>query len=77
MGEQSIEGDLAIRRTLSLYCHRCDDGDFAAVAELFAPDGSFAHRREVVSGRAAIAAWFAVAQTPERRGLPLRARRRA
>jgi 3-phenylpropionate/cinnamic acid dioxygenase small subunit len=63
-----VDDELAIRRTLAAYCVLVDDGDFAAVAELFAPDGSFAYRGEVATGRDAIVHWFDENHPPERRG---------
>jgi hypothetical protein len=39
--DTSAGEELAIRRTLACYCHYVDDGRFADLADLFAPDGSF------------------------------------
>jgi len=64
----AVEDELGIRRTLAAYCVLVDDGDFAAVAELFAPDGSFAYRGEVASGRDAVLRWFEENHPPEQRG---------
>jgi hypothetical protein len=67
--EQTALGDeLAIRRTLAIYCHRCDDGDFAGLVDQFTPDGSFSYVGEVVSGRERLREWFESRQPPERRG---------
>ena len=60
--ESSIRDELGIRRTLATYCHLCDDGDFTALAELFAPEGAFVYRGEVVGGRPALARWFEAMQ---------------
>jgi 3-phenylpropionate/cinnamic acid dioxygenase small subunit len=67
--ERTALGDeLAIRRTLVTYCHRCDDGDFDGLVDQFTPDGSFSYRDEVVPGHERLRAWFEGKQPPERRG---------
>jgi uncharacterized protein (TIGR02246 family) len=58
----------AIRSVLARYCHTCDDGAFDALVALFTADGSFSYAGRTVAGRAALAAYFAEVQTPERRG---------
>lgn len=58
----------AIQETLARYCHACDDGDFAALVQVFTPDGSFTYGDRSVVGRADLNAYFAEVQTPERRG---------
>jgi uncharacterized protein (TIGR02246 family) len=63
-----VEDELAIRRVLAAYCHRIDDGDLGAVADLFTTDGCFAFGRQEASGRAALVAWFEENHPPERRG---------
>ena len=64
----ALHDELAIRRTLALYCHRCDDGDFAELVDQFTTDGSFAYLGEVVTGREQLRAWFESKQPPDRRG---------
>jgi len=66
--QSALECDLEIRRTLSAYCHLCDDGEFDRLAEQFAPDGSFVFAGEIVTGRTALVQWFERSQTPKRRG---------
>jgi 3-phenylpropionate/cinnamic acid dioxygenase small subunit len=63
-----VADELAIRRTLAAYCQLCDDGDFAGLAEQFAPDGTFAIGDTVATGRTAVMAWFETNHPPERRG---------
>lgn len=60
--------ELEIRRLLAEYCQLCDDGDFAALTERFAPDGSFVFGESISTGRDELRRWFEVSQTPERRG---------
>ncbi len=61
--------DAAIRSTLALYCHRCDDGDIAGVVDLFIPDGIFTFGRTVARGSSALAEFFHASQgRPEQRG---------
>jgi ketosteroid isomerase-like protein len=64
----ALHDELAIRRTLAIYCHHCDDGDFAELVDQFTPDGSFAYLGEVVTGLEHLRAWFENRQPPERRG---------
>jgi hypothetical protein len=64
----ALHDELAIRRTLSIYCHHCDDGDFAELVDQFTPDGSFSYLGEVVTGHQHLRAWFESKQPPERRG---------
>ena len=54
--------ELDISRLLAEYCHRCDDGDFAAVAGMFTADGTFEFGRRSLEGREAIAAGLAAMQ---------------
>lgn len=63
-----IEAELGVRRTLAEYCHHCDDAEFERLVELFTPDGVFVFLDDVVTGRPALAAWFAERQSAERRG---------
>jgi hypothetical protein len=60
--------EAAIRRTLSAYCHLCDDGNFRALVEQFTSNGSFGFGQEVVTGHDEIRGWFERNQSPERRG---------
>jgi hypothetical protein len=64
----ALHDELAIRRTLAIYCHHCDDGDFAQLVDQFTPDGSFSYLGEVVTGHEHLRAWFESKQPPERRG---------
>lgn len=66
--DAALRDELAVTRTLAMYCHLCDDGDFARLVELFALDGSVAFDEEVVTGRDALTTWFASRQPAERRG---------
>jgi hypothetical protein len=66
--QSALESDHEIRRTLSAYCHFCDDGEFERLAEQFAADGSFVFGDEVVTGRPALVQWFESSQSPRRRG---------
>jgi uncharacterized protein (TIGR02246 family) len=63
-----VADELAIRRTLAAYCQLCDDGDFAGLADQFAPDGAFVIGGTVAAGRAAVVAWFEANHPPKRRG---------
>lgn len=63
-----MSAEEAIRRTLAGYCHTCDDGRFGAFADLFTDDAELAVMGSVHRGRAAIEAFMAAAQPPERRG---------
>jgi 3-phenylpropionate/cinnamic acid dioxygenase small subunit len=63
-----VAAQVAISRTLAEYCQLCDDGEFPALVERFAPDGSFAFGGDVVTGREALEGWFARNQRPELRG---------
>ena len=64
----ALADELAIRRTLSSYCHRCDDGDFARLVDQFTRDGALVFGDEVVTGRAELLAWFERNQPAELRG---------
>lgn len=63
-----LESEAGIRRTLALYCQRCDDGDFDAFAELFVADATFSVLGNDHVGREAIKDWMSEAQRPEARG---------
>jgi hypothetical protein len=63
-----LEDELAVRRILAIYCHRCDDGEFAKLVDLFTPEGSFAYQGEAVTGHEQLRDWFEDRQPPERRG---------
>jgi uncharacterized protein (TIGR02246 family) len=58
----------AIRRTLTRYCQRCDDGDFATWAELFEPDATFSVLGRTYEGRDAIRMFIEKSQSPDARG---------
>ena len=64
----AVADELAIRRALAAYCQLCDDGDFADLAEQFAPDGTFAFGDTAVTGRAGLVGWFEANLPAERRG---------
>jgi 3-phenylpropionate/cinnamic acid dioxygenase small subunit len=69
MSDITIADELGIRRTLAAYCQHLDDGDFAALAHQFAPDGSISFGDSgAANGRVDIEAWFSGGYTPERRG---------
>jgi hypothetical protein len=63
--DTSAGEELAIRRTLACYCHYIDDGRFADLADLFAPDGSFVLGTISATGRGELLGLF-----EERQGLP-------
>ncbi|MGH9111249.1 MAG: nuclear transport factor 2 family protein [Acidimicrobiales bacterium] len=63
-----MSDEAAIRRTLAAYCQFCDDGRFDEWGALFAEDASFRVLGRSHEGRAAIQAFIAAAQPPERRG---------
>ena len=58
-----------IRRVLAQYCHRCDDGDFDALLELFAADAELVYGERVCRGRAQVLAFYEELQgNPGQRG---------
>jgi uncharacterized protein (TIGR02246 family) len=69
--DHQLAAEAGIRRTLARYCHTIDDGDFAALAECFAPDAELAAFGRTRSGREAVAALLAKAMPPENRGTHL------
>lgn len=74
MADFTVSDELAVRTTLARYCHRCDDGDFTGLAELFTPDGVFNYAGRTCTGRAAIVEFFQGSQArPEQRGKHLTA----
>ena len=69
MPERTAVGDeLAIGRTLAIYCHHVDDGEFTELVNLFTPDGTFSYQGEGVTGHEDLRAWFESRHPPERRG---------
>ncbi len=63
------DDEAAILRTLTAYCHDCDDARFDDLAQCFTEDATLVALGEVVTGRAEIAAWFRAAQgRPKQRG---------
>jgi hypothetical protein len=74
MSEQTVDvarlaDELAVQRLLASYCHRCDDAEFDALVDLFAPDGVFAMGDVSARGRTELLAFFHERQgPPERRG---------
>jgi len=65
---RQLAAEAGIRRTLARYCHTIDDGDFAALAECFAPDAELLAFGRTRSGREAVTALLAKAMPPENRG---------
>jgi 3-phenylpropionate/cinnamic acid dioxygenase small subunit len=64
-----VANELAIRQLLATYCHHCDDGRFAELLQLFAPDGCFVRGATTITGHAALRAFFEDRQgRPEQRG---------
>jgi 3-phenylpropionate/cinnamic acid dioxygenase small subunit len=64
----TADDQLAVTRTVSEYCRRCDDGRFDEFTRLFAVDAQLVVRGQVTRGAEAISATIAALQTPERRG---------
>ena len=57
-----------IRLTLARYCQRCDDGEFAAWAQLFEADATFSVLGRTHAGRDVIRAFIEAAQPEDARG---------
>ncbi|CAO5242415.1 nuclear transport factor 2 family protein [Frankia sp. AgKG'84/4] len=68
MSEVEPADQFAVRATLARYCHRCDDGDFAGLVELFTADGVFVHGDQTVRGTAELLAFFEGTQGKPRSG---------
>lgn len=69
MDPARLADELAIRGVLAAYCHRCDDGRFVELLELFAPDAAFVRGATTIAGHAALLAYFEDRQgLPEQRG---------
>ncbi|MGD0394273.1 MAG: nuclear transport factor 2 family protein [Acidimicrobiales bacterium] len=64
MGEDEDQ----IRRTLSEYSQRCDDGRFEEWADLFTEDARFVLSGQVTEGRDSIRTLMEAMMPPERRG---------
>ncbi len=64
MGEDEDQ----IRRTLSEYSQRCDDGRFEEWADLFTDDARFVVSGQVTEGRESIRKLMVAMMPPERRG---------
>lgn len=62
------ENEDQIRRTLSEYSQRCDDGRFDDWADLFTEDARFILSGQVTEGRQAIRDLMTALQPPEGRG---------
>jgi 3-phenylpropionate/cinnamic acid dioxygenase small subunit len=58
----------AIRRLLSTYCQRLDDGRFDDWVETFTDDVAFAVMGRTIRGRAAVRAFVEPTQGPDQRG---------
>lgn len=65
---RQLAAENGIRRTLARYCHTIDDGDFAALAECFAPEAELEAFGRTRSGRDALTSLLAKAMPPENRG---------
>lgn len=64
-----VADELAVRGVLAAYCHRCDDGRFDELLELFSDGAAFVRGATVIAGHAALRAFFAEHQgRPEQRG---------
>jgi ketosteroid isomerase-like protein len=65
----AITDELEIRRVLALYCHRCDDGDFDALLDLFSADSEMVYGERTCRGRAQLREFFDEMQgKPAQRG---------
>jgi 3-phenylpropionate/cinnamic acid dioxygenase small subunit len=64
----ALADELAIRQTLAIYCHHCDDAKFDELVDQFTSDGSFSYQGEVMRGHEQLRAWFEDKQPPDRRG---------
>lgn len=63
-----VDSGEAIRRTLALYCHLCDEGRFDEWEQLFTVDATFRVMGRTHEGRPAVRAFIEAGQPPERRG---------
>jgi 3-phenylpropionate/cinnamic acid dioxygenase small subunit len=64
-----VSDEQEIERVLAHYCHRCDDGDFAALLDLFAADAELVYGERLCRGRTQILAFFEDLQgKPDQRG---------
>ena len=69
MDTRQVADELAIRELLAAYCHRCDDGRFSELLDLFAPGASVVLGTATVAGHAALREFFEDRQgLPEQRG---------
>lgn len=71
MSEGLSADEHQIGRVLAQYCHRCDDGAFDDLLDLFTDDATFGFGGDEVAGRAALLAWFSEMQSPDKRGTHL------
>lgn len=69
--DRSTSPEDGIRRTIALFCHRTDAGDYDGWADLFTQDGRFRVLGGSFVGRAALRLFIADDQPPERRGMHL------
>jgi ketosteroid isomerase-like protein len=58
----------AIEGVLAEYCHRCDEGNFDELVDLFTDDGCFSFGKREATGRAGLLEYFEWAQAAGRRG---------
>jgi ketosteroid isomerase-like protein len=69
MNDPAVADELAIRRTIAEYCHRVDDGEFAALVDLFTPDAELVFGALAMQGSDALLQFFSERQArPEQRG---------
>jgi ketosteroid isomerase-like protein len=64
-----VADELGVRRTIAEYCHRVDDGEFAALVDLFTPDAELVYGALTMQGSDALLQFFSERQArPEQRG---------
>jgi hypothetical protein len=69
MNDGTLAAELAIRRAIAEYCHRVDDGRFAELVELFAPDAELVYGTIAPRGAEELLTFFTERQArPEQRG---------
>jgi uncharacterized protein (TIGR02246 family) len=69
MGEGTVRDEDQIRRTLSEYSQRFDDGQFDEWADLFTEDAQLVVTGQVTEGRAAIRHYMVTVQSAGSRGM--------
>jgi uncharacterized protein (TIGR02246 family) len=63
-----VTDEEAIRRTLTLYCHFCDDGRFDEWSQLYTDDATFTVMGRTYRGRDDVKGFIEEVQPPELRG---------